>query len=110
MSTNTPDCWVIVRLRHDDNTIDKVLAGWYGGYLSGDSWKLSSGIETTEEFDNRYEFTNYSGSIYVCYKNRERMNGIMAMQYEHLRGLYDEHMKAHPDVVATMEIIKYGAD
>lgn len=107
---NTPDCWVVVRMRHNDDTIDKVLAGWYGGYLNGDSWKLSSGIATTEEFNDRYEFTNQSGSVYVCYKKRERMNGITAMQYDHISGVFNNHIKDRPNDVISIEIIKYGKD
>lgn len=105
MSTNTPDCWVVVRITTATTSIDKVLAGWYGGYLNGDSWKLSSGIERTEEFDDRYEFTNYSGSLYVCYKNCERMSGIMATQYSY----YEEQLTLlPPEEGYGIEVIPYS--
>ena len=110
MSTNTPDSWVVVRMKYNDKLTDKVLAGWYGGYLDGDSWKLSSGIITTEEFTDRYEFTNYSGSLYICYKQRERMSGIMSMQYAYFEKQYAEYTKEHPDTQVSMELIEYSKE
>jgi hypothetical protein len=58
-----------------------VFAGWYGGYLNGDSWKLSSGITSVEEFEDRFEFMNYSGSLYVCRKDSKGMGGYMGQVY-----------------------------
>ena len=107
MSTNTPDSWVVVRLTTSRTSIDKVLAGWYGGYLDGDSWKLSSGIMSTEEFDDRYEFTNHSGSVYVCYKSRERMSGIMAMQYSYYEEMFAKHNTEH-EAGAAIEVVPYN--
>lgn len=105
MSINTPDCWVVVRVKSATTSVDKVLAGWYGGYLNGDSWKLSSGIMQTEEFDDRYEFSNHSGSLYVCYKNCERMSGIMAAQYSY----YEEQFALQPpDEGYGIEVIPYS--
>jgi hypothetical protein len=77
MSIYTPDRWQIVLLRNKTESIKKVFAGWYGGYLNGDSWKLSSGIIGTKEFEDRYEFLNHSGSLYVCYKTSQGMSGYM---------------------------------
>lgn len=68
MTQYTPDRWVVITFDTDGVSIDKVLAGWYGGYVSGDSWKLSSGVSKVTEFSDRYEFDNVSGSVYVCYK------------------------------------------
>lgn len=69
MNTYTPDKWVVLRINYGSETIDKVLAGWYGGFAGSDHWKLNSGIIHTEEFDNRFEFYGYSGSVYVCHKS-----------------------------------------
>ena len=76
-----PDCWVVLELGNASQTIRKVFAGWYGGFTQGDSWKLSSGIVEAQEFDNRWEFKNHSGSLYVCYKAANRMSGYMTGIY-----------------------------
>jgi len=84
MSTYTPDRWIVVKISTENDTIDKVFANWYGGYLDGDSWKLSSGITETVEFEDRFEYTNHSGSLYICYKGREGMNSYGAGVLQHL--------------------------
>lgn len=83
MTTYTPDRWVVLEMGvKGGEPIRKVFAGWYGGYLNGDSWKLSSGITNVREFDDRWEFDNYSGSIYVCYKTGGYgMSGYMSGIY-----------------------------
>lgn len=46
----------------------RVLASWYGGYTTSDSWRMSSGITSILETENDYEITNESGSVYYCEK------------------------------------------
>ena len=79
----TPDRWVVVNIETPTETIPKVFAGWYGGFAQGESWKLSSGIVKIVEYTDRFEFTNFSGSVYICYKNRQGMSGYMSSLYEH---------------------------
>ena len=67
MSINIPDTWQVVKLQRGSEVNYKVFAGWYGGYTGGDSWKLSSGIVSVKQYNDHYEFTNHSGSMYVCY-------------------------------------------
>jgi hypothetical protein len=69
---HSPDRWVIV----GDGENFKVLGGWSGGYLDGDSWRLSSGLERIEEDDDFYYMHNYSGSVYKCHKKAEGTNLI----------------------------------
>jgi hypothetical protein len=69
MSTYTPDKWVMLKITGNDQPVYKVLAGWTGGYLHGDSWKLNSGVVSVEEHDDHYAFAGASGSVYVCRKN-----------------------------------------
>lgn len=67
-----PDNWVLVRINHPDGDDHvRVCAGWSGGYLDGNSWRLSSGVVKVEEDDTHYRFHNDSGSIYVCRKESE---------------------------------------
>ena len=72
LSIETPEQWVVLRIPTEDN-IDvpyyKVFAGWRGGYLDGDRWRLNSGITRVEEDDDYYYFYGYSGSCYKCHKN-----------------------------------------
>lgn len=77
MSEYSPDRWVVLEMKYGDETIRKVFAGWYGGFTQGDSWKLSSGIVNEREFDNRFEFENHSGSLYICHKGAYGMSGYM---------------------------------
>lgn len=79
MSNYTPDVWVVLEIKRGSNEpIYKVLAGWYGGYLHGDSWKLNSGITKIKKDGNNYIFSGYSGSTYECHKSSERMSGLTA--------------------------------
>ena len=73
MITNTPDNWVIIEIPTENETFYKVLVGWSGGYLGGDSWRMNSGITSYEEKDDYYLFYGYSGSVYKCYKNIEKI-------------------------------------
>ena len=80
MSEYTPEYWVKIRIDIDGkpDPLYKILGGWSGGYLDGDSWRINSGIERTMEFDDYYEYHGYSGSVYKCYKQNEGMGMPMA--------------------------------
>jgi len=78
MSDYTPDRWVVLEITSPKETIRKVFAGWYGGYLGSDSWKLNSGITAVRIDDQgHYEFDGYSGSTYHCHANTNGMSGYM---------------------------------
>ena len=68
----TPDNWVIVEITYKDTAFYKVLAGWGGGYLDGDSWRMNSGITEVEEKEDYYLFYGQSGSVYKCWKEAEK--------------------------------------
>lgn len=76
----TPDRWVVLNTYNEEGTLSKVFAGWYGGFTTSDSWKLNSGIVSTIETDDYYEFTGYSGSIYRCYKANYGMSNAMHIE------------------------------
>jgi len=69
-----PDKWIIIEISSEEDTVRRVFATWYGGYLDGDSWRLSSGITKVEDKGDWYLFHNESGSIYQCYKNQYGTN------------------------------------
>lgn len=66
MSTYTPDLWSIVKVTLNGNTHYRVFASWYGGFSSGDSWKLSSGTTGCSIFKDAYLLRQESGSLYEC--------------------------------------------
>ena len=74
MNTYTPDNWVILKMTSPDDVCYKVLAGWYGGYTTGDSWKLSSGIIDITSTDSYFLFPQHSGSTYLCHKSQEKLS------------------------------------
>jgi hypothetical protein len=76
---NTPDNWVILKIEDTSyGTYYKVLAGWSGGYLTGDSWRMNSGIAKVEEEGKYYNFIGLSGSVYHCHKEGEALRGNIA--------------------------------
>ncbi len=84
----TPDNWILLKIQDPkiNKIIYKVLGGWSGGYSTGDSWRINSGITTVSEEKEYYLFGGHSGSIYQCYRDSEtlRMNtaGIFAQLKE----------------------------
>lgn len=85
-----PDRWVVIEAKSPTDTIQKVFAGWSGGYLDGDSWRLNSGIVETKEDGDYLEFIGVSGNVYRCHKQGYGMNAYMA-------SIYDSWIKQLPD-------------
>ena len=87
MNTYNPDRWVVLEFEFLDVTsgeteiVQKVFAGWYGGYAGSDSWKLNSGITEIWIDGDRYEFAGSSGSVYQCHKNGYGMSSYMTTIY-----------------------------
>lgn len=83
MSTHKPDAWKLLKMPDD---YVRVCAGWSGGYLDGDRWRLSSGIKEMQEEEEYYIFQTYSGSTYRCHKDAEELRmanaGIYKMSKE----------------------------
>ena len=91
MSSYSPDKWVIVKIEHPEHGVHhKILGGWSGGYIDGDSWKLSSGLVKIEEEGDFYLMHNHSGSIYKCHKKAVGMNVISASIYSQMKGQSEE--------------------
>lgn len=85
MNEYQPDRWVIIELKNKGETLYKVLAGWSGSYLYGESWKLNSGITEVEDKDDYYLFHGYSSSVYKCYKKSYGFNNMTASVLESLK-------------------------
>ena len=91
--SNTPHHWVILDLGNNQDY--KVLCGWSGGYLDGDSWKINSGIHKIVEEENCYRIYGISGSEYICNKNGEGLHFSFAY-------VYDDIVKHHPEVKTVL--------
>ena len=96
-----PDTWVILKFtgsKIPDGIMYKVLAGWYGGWDKGDSWKLNSGITQITTHEDYYEIEGYSGSTYNCHKVTERMSMYMV-------SIYNSLLEQAMDTDTTIEIV-----
>ena len=85
--TYTPDNWVVIKLNGDDPHY-RILAGWSGGYLDGDSWRMNSGITRVEETDDAFLFYGASGSCYDCRKTAYCLRKNNAHVWAQLQELY----------------------
>lgn len=93
-----PEEWCLVQITNNDPHY-RVFGSWRGGYITGDSWKLNSGITSVEEDEEFYYFKGYSGSVYRCHKERYGIrspynSGILATLPEHM-----SMMQEMPDVM-----------
>lgn len=75
LTVYTPDSWVVIRLDGPEiDPLHKVLAGWHGGFTTGDSWRINSGIKEIRDVGDAYEFVGFSDSVYRCFKGAERLS------------------------------------
>jgi hypothetical protein len=108
MSIKIPDVWVKLKfISAEHGEVNKILAGWYGGYTNGDSWQINSGIASEEEFEQYYEFKGHSGSIYRCYKECERFSNLTSAMFISIKDDIEKHNNANPDDQVSMELVKY---
>jgi hypothetical protein len=63
-----PNNWVVIFF-DTDTPHYKILGGWSGGYLHGDSWRMNSGIVRVEKDGDNYKFYGSSGSCYSCHES-----------------------------------------
>ena len=90
----TPDAWVIIEI---DNKWRKVLAGWSGGYLTGDAWRMSSPIKRMKTSEDYITVDTESGSFYTLYKNRQGLRMSNA-------GIYNELKEKFGDKVVIVDL------
>jgi hypothetical protein len=75
-----PNKWIILKIKDNDtiNLTYHILSGWSGGYLDGDSWRLSTNIKEIIEEEDKFIIKTESGSDYTCNKNSEGFTGLMS--------------------------------
>lgn len=71
-----PDAWVVLKINTPSTTIYKVLAGWFGDYLTGDSWRINSGITTVHKEGECFIFGGASGSDYICHQDTYKLTNM----------------------------------
>lgn len=96
MTEYKPDSWVVIKMTNKDQTFYKVLGGWSGGYLDGDSWRLNSGVERVELDNDRYMFYGSSGSVYNCHKESYGLKMITT-------GIWNQMKEKYPDQVELLD-------
>ena len=92
----TPDAWVIVEI---SGKIQKILSGWAGSYLYGDSWRMSSPIKQLDiDIDKDYiTATTDSGSVYKLFKKYQGLRMSNA-------GIYNELKEQFKDRIEIVEL------
>lgn len=95
----TPDSWVIIEVNHQGEQFQKILSGWSGGYLDGDSWRLSSSIKEMNIDINKDYITvdTDSGSRYNLYKSNQGMRMSNA-------GIWNQLKERFGDAVEIVEL------
>jgi len=90
-----PRNWIVVEITSaQGDKIRKVLATW-----GISQWKLNSGNESQEQLEDRWLFFGYSGSTYVCYKDRYGMNSYMQGIYNN----FEHQLKLGGGSIKIME-------
>lgn len=100
----TPDNWVVVKITTEKETLYKVLAGWSGGYLYGDSWQLNSGIVRVEKEGDYFLFYGYSGSCYKCHKEGYCLRGNTSGTWERLKEKLKYRIEIVPEDTNWLEV------
>jgi len=96
MIENTPDNWVVIFLNSGDPHY-RVLAGWSGGYLSGDSWRMNSGIVEAVDANTHWDFIGTSGSVYRCHKESNCLRLNNAHIWRELQELHGDKVEIMPE-------------
>lgn len=98
MSEYIPDNWVVIRMTHKDSVFYKVLAGWSGSYLNGDSWRLNSGVDKCvyDVTTDRWKFYGATGSVYYCHVDTYGLRMSTAP-------IWNQMLEKYPDQVELLE-------
>ena len=95
----TPDAWVIIEIQDPIHPgmppRRKILSGWSGSYLYGDSWRMSShiiemNIKVNQDY---YTVETESGSTYTLFKNRQGLRMSNAGIYNQLKERFNDRVE-----------------
>lgn len=83
MTAYVPDRWLIIRITAAEAVHYRVVGTWYGGFATGDSWKINSGIVEIKEIASPSgivrELIGVSGSSYRCFETNYGCSGYVSM-------------------------------
>jgi hypothetical protein len=99
----TPDNWIVIKVKGKDPHY-KILAGWSGGYTTGDSWRINSGIVKVEETDDSFLFYGSSGSCYKCSKEAYCLRMNNAHIWNELKNLHGDLVELMPKETNWFEL------
>ena len=94
-----PDNWVIVEIQDPIHPgmppIQKIISGWSGSYLYGDSWRVSSSIKQLDIKINQDFFTveTNSGSTYTLWKSRQGLRMSNSGIYNELKEKFGDKIE-----------------
>lgn len=95
-----PDKWVIIEITNSKGESHRrVLGSWYGGFAGSDSWRASSGIESTTDEGDYWAVLNSSGSTYNCFKGCEGMSA-------YTMGVLDRMMRDAEEDGGKIEVVE----
>ena len=91
----TPDAWVILEVNHEGKQFQKILSGWSGSYLYGDSWRMSSPIKNMHiDIDKDYiTVETDSGSVYNLRKQYQGLRMSNAGTYNQLKEKFGDSVE-----------------
>ena len=110
MSEYLPDNWVVLKIMQpDQDTLYKVLGGWSGGYLDGDSWRLNSGIAKVVYREEYVDFYGESGSVYQCHLSQYRLRMNNAGIWNQFKEKFGDAVELMPEDTdwSTLDPAKY---
>lgn len=106
MNTIEPGTWVILEFTGRTNLKTyKIFSGWYGGFARGDTWKLSSGIESFVDKGQYYDSLQDSRTKYLLPKTSERMSAYqMGLLHAWAQELCEESIRVR--TITSNEFMK----
>lgn len=101
----TPDNWVVIKFDIEEPYY-RVLAGWSGGYLDSDNWRLNSGITKVEKDEDFFYFYGSTGSCYKCHKHFYGLRKNNSYIWNQIKDTYKEKVQLMP-VETNWTILDY---
>lgn len=109
MNEHFPDNWVVIKINGNDPHY-RVLAGWSGGYTTGDSWRMNSGVVEVQENKDCYYFIGSSGSVYCCSKQSYGLRMNNAYVWNQLQTKYGDKVELMPEDTDWLYLDLTGKD